>query len=187
MVRELVEHYGIGDSEHVLDKSVIGYCTNVHAGIDIAQIQQNLQSIAVDVRQRLAADSMGVGLWIPSNAASQLTGHDESAAFRDWLGERGLLPFTINGFPYGNFHEPVVKHRVYQPTWIEDARRDYTLQLADILHAILPEGACGSISTLPIGWGRPGLTSDQWQAAAGNFLSVERGYGVSKMKQDDVS
>src|SRR5690606_33163965 len=75
--------------------------------------------------------------------------------FAAWLGENGLLPFTLNGFPYGDFHQPVVKHAVYEPTWWQDERREYTQQLVDILDQLLPPGEEGSISTLPIAWGRP--------------------------------
>src|SRR5690606_4005941 len=39
------------------------------------------------------------------------------------------------------------------------ARSKYTLDLAIILSQLLPEGAEGSISTLPIGWPRPGAVS----------------------------
>ena len=151
---------------------MIGYCTNVHAGTDIEQIKTNLDQISVPVRERLGRKSMGVGLWIPAEAADELTDGQASAAFRDWLFARGLTPFTINGFPYGNFHQPVVKHRVYQPTWWEQSRRDYTLKLADILNQILPPEVDGSISTLPLGWPDPKPTEDQMAQAASNLTSV---------------
>ncbi|MEM9020261.1 MAG: metabolite traffic protein EboE, partial [Planctomycetota bacterium] len=69
-----------------------------------------------------------------------------------WMQDQGLAVYTVNGFPYGNFHEPVVKTRVYQPDWTTPQRYDYTLGLATILAELLPDEAEGSISTLPIGW-----------------------------------
>ena len=66
-------------------------------------------------------------------------------AFRDWLAEAGLLPYTVNGFPYGDFHRKVVKHDVYRPTWHTRARLDYTLDLIHVLDALLPPGVEGSI------------------------------------------
>jgi hypothetical protein len=56
---------------------------------------------------------------------------------------------TINGFPYGAFHGVVVKQMVYLPDWRDPARHAYTCDLADILAALLPDGATGSISTVP--------------------------------------
>lgn len=71
----------------------------------------------------------------------------------DWLGERGLQVFTLNGFPFGDFHEPVVKKRVYSPDWSDPARFDYTMRLARLLARLLGDGPReGGISTLPIGW-----------------------------------
>ncbi|QDS87361.1 Xylose isomerase-like TIM barrel [Rosistilla ulvae] len=151
-----------------------GYCTNVHAGTDIAQIRNNLDRIAVPVREQLRTPSMGVGLWIPAEAASELASPNAAADFAVWLADRQLIPFTINGFPYGNFHQPIVKHRVYLPTWWEAARRDYTLQLAEILHRILPADLPGSISTLPLGWGEPLPSRDQMQQAAANLQQVAK-------------
>ena len=65
------------------------------------------------------------------------------------------MPYTLNGFPYGDFHQQVVKHRVYEPTWWQPERLHYTMQLVQIQDAILPAGMEGSISTLPIAWGTP--------------------------------
>jgi len=65
----------------------------------------------------------------------------------------GLLAYTFNGFPFGDFHQPVVKHLVYQPQWNDTARLEYTLNLARILAALLPDDVNeGGISTLPLGW-----------------------------------
>jgi hypothetical protein len=144
---------------------MLAYCTNVHAGSDLPQTLANLQRYALDVQARLApGQPMGLGLWLAAAAARQCLTESRLAALRDWLAERQLLPFTFNGFPYGDFHQPVVKHAVYEPTWWQAARLEYTRDLVTILHAILPAGLTGSISTLPIGWGTP--TREQFQLAA---------------------
>lgn len=151
----------------------LGYCTNVHAGTDLQSIQANLETYAVAVRRDLQGDApMGVGLWLPAQAAASLAQSDATARLTDWLAERKLIPYTINGFPYDNFHQPVVKHRVYQPAWWSDERRDYTLQLADILAGLLPDGHTGSISTLPIGWPGSEAGSGSLRRAADNLRSV---------------
>ena len=74
------------------------------------------------------------GLWLPA-AAAAATGpsrHAGQADFGRFSPTNGQLrPYTINGFPYDNFHQPVVKHRVYLPAWWDPQRLEYTRQLAD--------------------------------------------------------
>ena len=145
----------------------LGYCTNVHAGGTLREMRANLEKHAVRVKELYSPTRpMGIGLWLSASAARELVETKQVPAFRDWLAERGLVPYTMNGFPYGDFHEKVVKHRVYQPTWWDEPRLAYTLQLVDILHEILPPGLEGSISTLPIAWGAPCLDLAQTQTAA---------------------
>jgi hypothetical protein len=72
----------------------------------------------------------------------------------------------LYGFPYGNFHQAVVKHRVYEPTWWQPERLHYTMQLAEIMDALVPPGMEGSISTLPIAWGTPCPSRDELEQSA---------------------
>lgn len=134
--------------------TTLGYCTNVHAGASLAETIGNLERYSLAVKKRVSTDKpMGVGLWLSAQAARELleaTG--PLTRFRDWLDEAGLEPFTLNGFPHGDFHGTEVKYRVYAPDWRDPARLFYTLDLARILAVLRPEGAEGSISTLPIGW-----------------------------------
>src|SRR5262249_55954653 len=132
-----------------------GYCTNVHAGADLEQTQANLERYARAIKRRVSPNArMGVGLWLAASAARKLVGEGQLGAFAAWLAEAGLVPFTLNGFPFGDFHQAVVKHRVYEPTWFNPARTEYTRNLIAILHGLLPPGMEGSISTLPIAWGQ---------------------------------
>lgn len=146
----------------------IAYCTNVHAGPTLAQTKANLERYALEVKRRVCPDRpMGVGLWLAAEAASQLLASSGGVDdFAKWLSDVGLLPFTFNGFPYGDFHQAEVKHRVYHPTWFEPERLTYTLQLIEIIDRLLPEGRTGSISTLPIAWSSPQPTREQMVAAA---------------------
>ncbi len=98
---------------------------------------------------------MGVGLWLSASTARSLAEGGRLERFATWLAEVGLVPFTLNGFPYGDFHQKVVKHRVYEPRWDEPARLDYTRRLITILHTLLRAEVPGSISTLPIAWSHP--------------------------------
>lgn len=137
---------------HTDSQMQIGYCTNVHAGVSLEQVKKNLASHASEVRKQTASDrSLPVGLWLSDQASRELDS-ETLKHWQSWLAEKELLPFTINGFPFSDFHQDVVKQDVYLPTWAEKPRLDFTVRLAKILDAILPAGQVGSISTLPLGW-----------------------------------
>ena len=91
-------------------------------------------------------------MWISQSAARELGSSEAQDEFAGWLAERFFVPYTINAFPLGDFHQSVVKHQVYKPTWAEAARLDYTCDVATIHDRILPAGMDGTISTLPLGW-----------------------------------
>ncbi len=132
----------------------LAYCTNVHPGRDLAATRAALEEHAVAVKARYSPDQpMAVGLWLAAEPARELLENPiELASFARWLADEGLVPCTFNGFPYGDFHQAVVKHRVYEPAWWSEGRARYTQDLARILDALLPAGVVGTISTLPLGW-----------------------------------
>lgn len=140
--------------------TTLGYCTNVHAGATFDEMRSNLLRYAVPIKQRVSPGApMGVGLWLSYDAANYaLANRSVLADLKSWMQGLGLIVYTLNGFPFGNFHQKVVKTKVYEPNWTTPQRYDYTLALARVLAELLPEGAEGSISTLPLGW--PGLTGD---------------------------
>ena len=128
----------------------LGYCTNVHAGATIPRIAANLADVAARVRRIVCpAEPLGLGLWIPAGALD--APFSEFEELRRTMIEQELFAFTLNGFPYGNFHSDVVKHDVYRPDWAQRDRLEYTARLA-VKIASLTAGAEASISTLPIGW-----------------------------------
>ncbi len=135
--------------------TTLGYCTNVHAGVTLDAVRDNLRTHALPVKQQASPDApMGVGLWFAYAAAAELLeAQHKIKDLRDWMADHGLLAYTLNGFPFGDFHDARVKTRVYEPTWAMRERYDYTLALATILSELLPDDADeGSISTLPLGW-----------------------------------
>ncbi len=144
----------------------LAYCSNVHPAEDPAGIHSQLRRFAGPVRERLGVDRLGVGLWLPAATAALLAREPrEIDALRAVLAEQGLEVVTLNAFPYGGFHDPVVKHRVYKPDWTERARLEYTLDAAAVLAGLLPDDARrGSISTLPLAWYTPWSDADR-QAA----------------------
>lgn len=152
------------------------YCTNIHPGESWPEVQSNLEQYTLPLKERICPDEpFGVGLRLSDQAARELLKDDQLRRFRDWLDDRGLYVFTLNGFPYGGFHRQVVKDHVYEPDWRTDSRVDYTLRLVQILAALLPEGLEGSISTSPISY-KPWLSvearDDALQAGASNLARV---------------
>jgi len=151
----------------------LGYCTNVHAGADLQTTRQNLQQHALGVKQLVSPNApMGIGLWLSASAAAKLRQDEQFDDFRDWLTESGLVPYTMNGFPFGDFHQEIVKHNVYQPTWSEPARQAYTADLVNLLDRLLPAKQEATISTLPICWGTPAPAEADLQQAAQHLLEL---------------
>ena len=125
------------------------YCTNIHPGESWAEVRDNLERHVLAVKARVSPDApFGVGLRLSSRAADELANGALPELYR-MLRVHGLYVFTINGFPYGNFHGAPVKDAVYRPDWLEVDRVAYTHQLANLLAQILPAGVPGSISTVP--------------------------------------
>jgi sugar phosphate isomerase/epimerase len=127
----------------------LGYCTNVHPGVTLAEVRQVLAGPVAEVKARACPDEpMGIGLWLSGHAAEELDDADETSALRKLLDELGLYVFSLNGFPHGDFHGMLVKQRVYRPDWLEDSRAVYTERLARALASLSPEGVA-TISTVP--------------------------------------
>ena len=126
------------------------YCLNIHPGETWAENFAAIREKAMKVKQRIAPDRpFGLGLRLSRAAADFLAARERRADVRKFLDDHGLYVFTINGFPYGQFHGTMVKENVYAPDWRTAERRDYTNLLADILADLLPDRVNGSISTVP--------------------------------------
>lgn len=154
------------------------YCLNVHPVRGLADVLANLRTYSAAVKAQVSPGApFGVGLWLPASAASEL--HRDPAPLRDLLAELGLYTFTFNGFPYGVFHGQQVKQAVYRPDWGDPARLEYTNTLIDLLAAVLPPHVSGSISTLPVTYGKtlPPAALGHLLAAAWHCREVEAATG----------
>jgi sugar phosphate isomerase/epimerase len=147
----------------------LGYCTNVSPGESLADVERSLQ-LAAKVRARLAVESLGLGLYLSHRAALEV----DPGRLRGQLESLGLHCFTLNGFPFGGFHETRVKEAVYRPDWTSAARLEHTLRLAEILEAVAPaDVAAPTISTVPLGW-RIGWDASSTEAAATALVRLAR-------------
>lgn len=135
-----------------LSRLPLGYCTNVHPGRSVAEVEAGLDRYAVPVTRGFGR-SMAAGLWLAEPVVRELlASRDGVKRFSDGLQSRGLTCHTLNAFPYGDFHSERVKENVYLPDWTDARRLEYTDQCANVLAELLPDGAEGSISTVPLGF-----------------------------------
>lgn len=130
----------------------LAYCTNIHRGEGWRETFDGLKNYTLKVRDNVSEGKpFAIGLRLGNSAAIELSedGSGRIEEFIKWLDENNCYVFTINGFPYGQFHGARVKEQVYRPDWTSNNRLEYTKLLFDILSKILPLGISGSVSTLP--------------------------------------
>lgn len=141
----------------------LGYCTNVHPGPGLARILDGVVATAPLVASSLrhgGEDSvlpgdapLPLGLWLSDEASRELDRPGEAERLRDRLAGLGLVVAGLNGFPFGDFHGRVVKHAVYEPSWADPARLEFTARLARVLARLVPAGTrSAGVTTLPVGW-----------------------------------
>ena len=130
----------------------LSYCTNVHPGRTVAEVEQGLDRYSLPIKSNCGFE-IAAGLWLAAPVIRELNQTpDAISRFADGLQKRGLSCYTLNAFPYGDFHSVRVKENVYLPDWTDPNRFEYTLNCAQCLAKFLPEGVEGSISTVPLGF-----------------------------------
>lgn len=131
----------------------LSYCTNIHPGETWEDTFQSIKDYVPKVKTNLGIQGpFGIGLRLSNQASETLISDGNLSEFQKWLDTHNCYVFTMNGFPYGEFHHTVVKDKVHQPDWSTAARKEYTLRLFQILEALTPKGQEGSISTSPISY-----------------------------------
>jgi sugar-specific transcriptional regulator TrmB len=135
------------------DIAHLTYCSNIHAGESWGDIFGNLRRHTTQIRDRLNADSLGIGLRISNVASIELLKKDTLSQFKKWLDRKNMYVCILNGFPYGDFNKgAIVKDRVHAPDWTNSDRLVYTKRLFDILSQLLPDGIDGGVSSSPISY-----------------------------------
>jgi hypothetical protein len=148
----------------------LAYCTNVHRGETWAETFASLEQHTLRVKERVQPQGRyAIGLRLSDQASLELSDPPTLLAFQRWLEQHGCYVFTINGFPFGQFHGTRVKENVYRPDWTDPRRLEYTTRLFDLLAQLVPPGIEGSVSTSP-GSFKDFITSpDQERAMRDNF------------------
>ena len=130
---------------------MLTYCTNIHPAESWQEVVANVWPQVFKVKERVSPKTaFPVGLRLSARAAREATPEIAARFLETCAGQDCFIP-TINGFPYGDFHQPRVKELAYLPDWRSRDRVSYTLDLIRLLQVWLPEGTTGSISTVPIG------------------------------------
>src|SRR6476619_2651294 len=94
------------------------YCTNIHAGENWQDHFSALKQHFPAIKSALSPTAtMGIGLRLSNIASVELSEEATLATFKEWLQENNAYVFTMNGFPYGGFHNTVVKDHVHAPDW----------------------------------------------------------------------
>jgi sugar phosphate isomerase/epimerase len=157
------------------DQIHLTYCTNIHPANGWDAVFANLQQYAPALKTRFSPGApFGIGLRLSAREARELLSGGRLDRFRAFLDEAGLYVALINGFPHGAFHGTVVKADVYAPDWRDEARVRYTLDLIQILSALLPTGVEGGISTAPLSYKEWMAPTDAagWEAVTRNIVRV---------------
>ncbi|MCC5849050.1 MAG: metabolite traffic protein EboE [Verrucomicrobia bacterium] len=137
------------------------YCLNVHPGESLSEVRHAIATHVLAIQKGLSPfqtstepnPPFGLGLRIAKHAADELKAPGALESFRELLQSLNLYAFTLNGFPYGAFHQTRVKENVYAPDWRRPERFHYTRDLFDLLAKLLPADTAGSVSTVPLSYG----------------------------------
>ena len=79
----------------------LGYCTNVHPGMTLEEIEAQLDEHAVDVRQHLDMEVLPIGLWLPASVVHAVDVEELDRR----LSNRGLQVFTMRDIDMLGIHE----------------------------------------------------------------------------------
>jgi len=131
----------------------LSYCTNIHSGESWKDHFEAIKKNFPGIKKQVSPDkNMGIGLRLSNSASTDLLDPNEVQVFNTWLNDNNAYVFTMNGFPYGDFHHAIVKDQVHAPDWISNERLEYTIRLFKILAELLPQGMEGGISTSPLSY-----------------------------------
>src|SRR5439155_4327006 len=135
------------------------YSTLVHPGDNWSEIWNSLTTYVPKVKERIAPkERFGVSLRLAAESAQTLVSNRaERDKLKRFLDDNDMYLYTVNAFPYGPFKGRIVKEQVYEPDWRSEERTQYTINVAEVLGDVAPEGAAPSIQSAPLGF-KPRVT-----------------------------
>ena len=147
------------------------FCLNVFPGESWKEVFAQIKKYCLEIRNKIVKNNIpfGLGLRLSYKACQTLKNPSQLNEFKDYLDKNNFYVFTINAFPYGKFHNTKVKEKVYLPDWGTKERLNYTKDVLDILKFLLPKNCLGSISSVPVCYGKK-----LPKAAIENLLTIEK-------------
>ena len=135
------------------------YATLVHPGDTWDEMWTSLTTYVPKVKARVAPNEpFGVSLRLSAASAQTLVSNRaERDTLKKFLADNGMYLYTVNAFPYGPFKGRVVKEQVYEPDWRSEERTQYTINVANVVADVAPEGIAPSIQSAPLGF-KPRVT-----------------------------
>ena len=151
------------------------YCSNIHPSNGLTEVVDSVMEYGSALKNALSPNApFGIGLRLSGAESEEAAQPAGLASLKQALQQQGLYVFTMNGFPYGHFHDRPVKDQVHHPDWRSRARVQYTVRLARVLAALLPSGMEGGISTSPLSY-KPWLgevDSGTWHQFVSHLVAV---------------
>lgn len=142
------------------------YCLNIHPAETLEEVLQTLSGPVAGVKARLSPESpFPIGLRVSGQAMADLEDPERTRELAHTLRDCDLVPMSMNGFPYGQFHERQVKEDVYLPDWRAPERLSYTNALVDLMAALSKPEQFMSVSTVPGAFKVNGAGSEETMAA----------------------
>lgn len=152
----------------------LSYCTNVHPGQTVDEVLNGLNTYTA-AALRIFNRPLAAGLWLARSVVSELLDSQEALErLGQTLWQHDLNCYTLNTFPYGNFHSERVKENVYLPDWSSPERLQYTLDCAKLLAELMPRSSEGSLSTVPLGGRMNPIGDDFAETCVANVLQAAR-------------
>ncbi len=135
------------------------YSTLVHPGDTWEEMWASLVRYVPQVKERFAPnDTFGISLRLSAASAETLIrDHTARESLKKFLSDNDMYLYTVNAFPYGPFKGTTVKEQVYEPDWRSEERTQYTINVAEVLGDVAPEGTSPSIQSAPLGF-KPRVT-----------------------------
>lgn len=160
----------------------ISYCTNVHPAQAVAEVESGLTEFTVPVRENVG--SLAAGLWLARPVIDELLASETlQQRLSKTLRDGDLSCYTLNTFPFGNFHDARVKENVYLPDWTRDTRFAYTIDSARMLALLMPDDVAeGSLSTVPLGFKPFDYGADFPEQCADRIIDLAQ--ALERLEQD---
>jgi len=119
-----------------MNKTYFSYCMNNHPASNYQELKSNLTQFARPIKEAVKEyGEMSIELHLNDIVANETLNSCDDLI--NHLKELNLLVTSINNFPLIDFHQPIVKEKVYLPNWAHSERLESTKTCAQILANIV--------------------------------------------------